>query len=262
MARKREIKPAFFKNEDLGELSPFARLLYIGMWTQADREGRLEDRPKRIKSEALPYDNVDGEELVSALAERRLILRYEVDGQKLIWIPTFREHQHVHPGEQPSKYPPHPMDCCADDQGEPFGIPTDDQGDPLQGSSSFTSLSSSPSLSDVVLPVAREDPIDAIVAEFATYGTTNQYTVSYIEDAIEEFSLDWVRRAVKVGGKGNASGDKPPWEYVEKILKRWKAKGEPDDNEPPPERNDWDRRPSGRTGRIDASERAAARIGA
>ena len=48
MARARNIKPGFFANENLAECDPLARLLFAGLWCLADREGRLEDRPKRI----------------------------------------------------------------------------------------------------------------------------------------------------------------------------------------------------------------------
>lgn len=41
-------------NEDIVELSIEARLLFIGMWTLADREGRLENRPKRSKCPYFP----------------------------------------------------------------------------------------------------------------------------------------------------------------------------------------------------------------
>ena len=44
MARARLLKPGFFTNEDLCELPAFGRLLFAGLWTIADREGRLEDR--------------------------------------------------------------------------------------------------------------------------------------------------------------------------------------------------------------------------
>ncbi|MDI9733891.1 hypothetical protein QM259_16735 [Acinetobacter baumannii] len=49
MARSRNIKPSFFMNEDIIELPFEARLLFIGLWILADREGRLENRPKKIK---------------------------------------------------------------------------------------------------------------------------------------------------------------------------------------------------------------------
>jgi hypothetical protein len=107
MARARNIKPAFFKNEFLAELSPYARLLYIGLWTIVDREGRLEDRPLRIKGELFPYESVDIETLLNELASssERFIVRYEADGKKCIWIPTFKKHQNPHRNEGESELP-------------------------------------------------------------------------------------------------------------------------------------------------------------
>ena len=52
--RARNIKPGSFKNEDLCEIEPLGRLVLIGLWCVADREGKLEDRPKRIKAELFP----------------------------------------------------------------------------------------------------------------------------------------------------------------------------------------------------------------
>ena len=54
MARARNIKPAFFQNEDLAELQPIARLAFIAMWTVADYKGCMEYRPKRLKVQLLP----------------------------------------------------------------------------------------------------------------------------------------------------------------------------------------------------------------
>ena len=100
--RARNIKPGFFKSEEVAECSPWARLLFPGLWCMADREGRLEDRPKRMKGEIFPYDSIEIEPLLQELVEQGLIIRYEVDGQKLIWIPTFVKHQKPHPNEKPS----------------------------------------------------------------------------------------------------------------------------------------------------------------
>jgi hypothetical protein len=54
MARTRSIKPSFFKNEFLAECEPMARLLFIGLWTLADSQGRMEFRPMRIRAELFP----------------------------------------------------------------------------------------------------------------------------------------------------------------------------------------------------------------
>jgi len=86
MARARNIKPGFFKNEDLVELPFEYRLLFAGLWTLADREGRLEDRPKRIKMELFPADNVDVDHGLGELERYGFIQRYEANGVRVVAI--------------------------------------------------------------------------------------------------------------------------------------------------------------------------------
>lgn len=119
MARARNIKPAFFANDELAEVRPLGRLLFIGLWTMADRAGRLEDRPKRIKAEVLPYDDCDAEELLSELAEREFIVRYAVGGRRYIQVVNFAKHQNPHVREPESEIPG-PADA---DTGPDPGIP-------------------------------------------------------------------------------------------------------------------------------------------
>jgi hypothetical protein len=105
MARSRNIKPSFFKNEDLAELPFSTRLLFIGLWLLADREGRLEDRPKRIKMEVFPSDSIDVENALVDLDKFGFIRRYESDGARFIEICSFVKHQNPHPKEAPSVIP-------------------------------------------------------------------------------------------------------------------------------------------------------------
>lgn len=79
MPRIRSIKPEFFKSEQICELPAMVRLLFIGLWTQADREGKLEDRPKRLKIELFPYENYDIDKALNELQTAGLILRYKVN---------------------------------------------------------------------------------------------------------------------------------------------------------------------------------------
>ena len=65
--RSRNIKPGFFKNEILAECDPLTRILFLGLWCYADRRGICEYRPKRIKAEILPYDDVDVEQMLEQL---------------------------------------------------------------------------------------------------------------------------------------------------------------------------------------------------
>jgi hypothetical protein len=105
MARCRTIKPGFFSNELLAECSPLARLLFAGLWCWADRDGRLEDRPRRIKAEILPYDNCDADALLDELNERGFIVRYEVQGLRCIQVAEFHAHQKPHPREASAALP-------------------------------------------------------------------------------------------------------------------------------------------------------------
>lgn len=103
--RSRNLKPGFFKNEALAECSPLARLLFAGLWCLADREGRLEDRPKRIRAELLPYDDGSVEEILSELHEAGFILRYAAAGGRFIQVANFGKHQNPHCKEQASTIP-------------------------------------------------------------------------------------------------------------------------------------------------------------
>ena len=107
MARARNIKPGFFLNDLLAEIEPLGRLLFAGLWTIADREGRLEDRPKKIKAAVLPYDECDVDRLLDELEKRDFIIRYEVNGEKFIQIAKWEKHQNPHYKEVKSEIPPY-----------------------------------------------------------------------------------------------------------------------------------------------------------
>jgi uncharacterized phage protein (TIGR02220 family) len=106
-SRSRIIRPSFFINEDLGDLEPLTRLLFAGLWTIADREGRLKDRPKRIKALILPYDEADPDEMLKDLQNRGFIIRYIVDRRCYIQIINWSKHQKVHYLEKASEIPPY-----------------------------------------------------------------------------------------------------------------------------------------------------------
>lgn len=105
MSRSRNIKPGFFKNDQLAELPFEFRILFQGLWCEADREGRLLDRPKRLKAEIFPYDEVDVDRGLSMLNSAGFIRRYVVDGAGYIQITNFAKHQNPHKKEAPSEHP-------------------------------------------------------------------------------------------------------------------------------------------------------------
>lgn len=121
MARARNIKPGFFKNELLAEMPPETRLLFMGLWCLADREGRFEDRPKKIKMELFPCDSFSIEDSLALLAKDGFLLRYEVDGKRYAQVVNFTKHQMPHHKEVPSDIPAPPG--CAQVTRHSYDVP-------------------------------------------------------------------------------------------------------------------------------------------
>lgn len=118
MARARNIKPALFKNEILGVADPMATLLFEGLWLLADKAGRLEDRPLRIKGELFPYrDGLDIEGLLRFLAVEGFIVRYSVAAKRYIQVDNFDKHQNPHRNEPESVIPSVSEGCINTDFG-------------------------------------------------------------------------------------------------------------------------------------------------
>ena len=105
MARSRNIKPGFFTNDGLAECHPLGRLLFAGLWTIADKEGRLDDRPKKIKAMLLPFDEADCDALLQQLNDHKFIIRYRVNGECYIQISNWKKHQNPHCKEAASEIP-------------------------------------------------------------------------------------------------------------------------------------------------------------
>lgn len=105
MARIRTIKPEFFTSSDVVTRSPLARLLYIGLWCEADREGRFEWKPKTLKLRYLPGDPCDIDMLANELVDVGMLAIYEVDGVLYAEIPGFKKHQVINNRESPSLIP-------------------------------------------------------------------------------------------------------------------------------------------------------------
>lgn len=105
MARIRYLKPDFFFDEDIATLSFKHRLAFQGLWCYADREGILEDTPKRLKALIFPYDNIDMDIILKELTNKPFIHRYTNDNKKYIQIINFLKHQKPHHTEKESIFP-------------------------------------------------------------------------------------------------------------------------------------------------------------
>ena len=145
MARARNIKPGFFKNEILGVADPLYSLLFEGLWVLADRSGRLEDRPLRIKGEVFPYrEGLNVDAMLTWLESNGFIRRYTAQGKKCILVLEFVKHQNPHKNETESELPA-PSDECT--QPEEIGTVTE-----IIGSTRADSLSSDSLIPDSLIP--------------------------------------------------------------------------------------------------------------
>lgn len=226
MARARLLKPGFFTNEDLAECSFAARLLYAGLWTLADRRGRLEDRPKRIKAAIFAYDNVEIGELLDELARFGFIVRYECDGRRYIAVPTFLKHQTPHHREAESVIPP----AEGQAEGEPGSSLGRARGEPDTNPSE--ALSSDPATVNgdpLLLPVPSkrqahddndDEPLSQTALMVAALEKGGIQVNAFIRDELQDLfdrqipaSLveDAVREACR-------RGVRQPWAYARQII--------------------------------------------
>ncbi len=111
MARIRTVKPDLFRHEELFEAERVSglplRLAFIGLFTVADRDGRFKWRPRQLKLDVLPYDDIDFSRVLDALATRGFIVKYTKDGEHFGFIPTFTTHQVINNREKESELPPY-----------------------------------------------------------------------------------------------------------------------------------------------------------
>jgi hypothetical protein len=125
--RARNIKPGFFKNYDLADQGPIAQLLFAGLWCLADREGRLEDKPRLIKAEIFPYYDADVNRELTVMERLGFIRRYRSQGLALIEIVNFKKHQSPHNTEKRSYLPGYAdrdnvSDCKSDKKNDNGGL--------------------------------------------------------------------------------------------------------------------------------------------
>lgn len=153
MARARNIKPGIMENETLADLSHTHRLLFIYLWMLADRDGRLEDRPKRIRIQAFPYDDVNVDSMLDDLAAKGFILRYTAAETDIIQVMNFAKHQAPHIREKASDLP-------SPEQGTAKVVPSTVQGNSDASPRSPDSLilrSSDSLIPDSLIP--EEEPL-------------------------------------------------------------------------------------------------------
>jgi hypothetical protein len=98
MARRRMIDPNFWQSEDVSKLTIRQRLLLIGLFSNADDEGKLRGNPAFVRSLVFPYEDIsisDIEEDLEVIENIASIMQYEVEGNKYIKLINWTKFQRV-----------------------------------------------------------------------------------------------------------------------------------------------------------------------
>lgn len=110
MARIRTVKPELFRHEALFEAEQQSklplRLAYIGLFTACDREGRFKWKPRALKLDVLPYDQIDFSRVLDALVTHGFVVKYQFEDDEFGCIPTWSQHQVINNRESTSLLPP------------------------------------------------------------------------------------------------------------------------------------------------------------
>jgi len=142
MGRIRTIKPEFWEDDRVGQLSPLAKLVFIGSWNLADDAGRLRWSADYINASLFMYEKLSRnrvEKLMAEVEAQKLVTPYEARGQGLAHISGWH-HQRIDK-PQPARFPPPPAVMGSDapledgnDSGNDSGNGTenDDGNDSLQ----------------------------------------------------------------------------------------------------------------------------------
>lgn len=175
MARARNIKPSIFKNEVLGVADPLYTLLFEGLWVLADRAGRLEDRPMRIKAEVFPYrDGLDTSAMLNWLQQNGFILRYRVAGVAYIQIVNFEKHQNPHKNEAESEIPA-PTSTETEEVGSTSEKIGTTRADSLSSDSLIPDYSAPDADAPPPSPAAKRPRFDPLAAELPEWLPSEQW---------------------------------------------------------------------------------------
>ncbi len=99
MARKRMIDPSIWINEDFGTLSSLAELVFIGLFSIADDEGRGKASPAYIKAVLFPYKDdlriADIEKALSEISSKMSVIFYSCDENKYYTLTSWNTFQKI-----------------------------------------------------------------------------------------------------------------------------------------------------------------------
>lgn len=110
--QKRMVHSTVWESGQVAKLSRDARLLYIGLITLGDDDGRLKGSAALIRSQVFPYDDDvkvgDVAQWISEIKAQRLLVSYDVEGEEYLFHPKWEEYQHIREDRRRDSHIPAP----------------------------------------------------------------------------------------------------------------------------------------------------------
>lgn len=217
--RKLHVKT--IESVDFNEMpDEFTRLLWVLFPLGLDKEGRGIDNSAWIRSKIFPLRlDITLEQIESSmdwLCTRGMIKRYQINGRRYFYIPTFRIYQRTD-REAPSTIP-EPMS----EEVLTNSIPTPDK---LATNSSTDTETDTETEKEIDIAEGEGENRYRGINIFAVYeheiGPLTPAIAEALQQIEQEHPPPWIIAAMKI----SAINNKRSLAYTRAILKRWKAEG-------------------------------------
>ena len=222
MARKRQIDPGIWASSQFMSLGPWERLLFIGLISNADDEGRMVAEPTHLRAKIFPGDDVRPgrvKQWRDKLAAVGLIIVYSADtgvhgADTLVYLalPNWHKYQFVNkrypsvipaPNSTTSVTPVVEHDVTST---PPIGIGIGN------GIGNGNEDGKNP-------PASSGENIFSLYENLC--GSLNPLVVDDLKLAEKQYSAEWIVKAFKEAADLN----KRSWRYVSRILERYEKEG-------------------------------------
>ena len=252
MAKARMISSTTWCDEKFITLDDITRLVWFGIITTCDDQGRLQDNPLLIKAQLFPADDKSPELIktsIDQLVSCGMVTRYTKEGKALLQINNWWEYQtpawaaasiypapdgwidrvHVHAKgrtiissnwEHPGGYADVTLTQGSHKEAATLPQECEDVNDDVNDDDDVNVDGEGEQQS------AAAASNDANLGEiFKVYeqeiGVLTPFVREEMLDAIDHYPRDWILDAIRESAKSNARN----WKYALAILKRWKAEG-------------------------------------
>ena len=214
MPKYRKIRTKTLDSFDFNEMpDDFCRVVWLLLPLILDSEGRGIDLPAWISSRMFPLRRVDEVKITAALdffENRKMIVRYEVDGRSYFYCTNWTAYQSGTEKEAASVLPsPQDQVKTGSRPGqEPVGA----------AASASASVYESVNASESAFESKRPEIFSVYEQEIGPLTST---IADELITATEDYPENWIADALKESARQN----KRSWAYARAILKRRKADG-------------------------------------